>query len=184
MKRLMVLLIVVGIFTTACSNNKDIKYGKTYEIDLASELIDDVHSEKIDNGIEYLYKYEYLKKLDDLEENVSTSKSLLEEESDLKMIEIEEEKFEVWNKELNNIYKAIKKQLNNSKYENFKNEEIVWLEKRNEVAENRQQQYVDHYWLVLLYKNRRRSYQPCNVGYREVGAVERVDVGQQYGGFV
>ena len=114
----MVLLIVVGIFTTACSNNKDIKYGKTYEIDLASELLDDVHSEKIDNGIEYLYKYEYLKKLDDLEENVSTSKSLLEEESDLKMIEIEEEKFEVWNKELNNIYKAIKKQLNNSKYEN------------------------------------------------------------------
>ena len=51
MKRLMVLLIVVGIFTTACSNNKDIKYGKTYEIDLASELLDDVHSEKIDNGI-------------------------------------------------------------------------------------------------------------------------------------
>ena len=168
MKRLMVLLIVVGIFTTACSNNKDIKYGKTYEIDLASELLDDVHSEKIDNGIEYLYKYEYLKKLDDLEENVSTSKSLLEEESDLKMIEIEEEKFEVCNYQLNNIYKAIKKQLNNSKYENFRNEEIVWLEKRNEVAENSAKEFEGtdffkvQYNIVLTKLTKERCYKLVN----------------------
>ena len=32
----------------------------------------------------------------------------IEEESNLKMIEIEESKFEIWNNELNNIYKVIK----------------------------------------------------------------------------
>ena len=84
------------------------------------------------------------------------------------MIEIEEEKFEVWNKELNNIYKAIKKQLNNSKYENFKNEEIVWLEKRNEVAENSAKEFEGtdffkvQYNIVLTKLTKERCYKLVN----------------------
>ena len=115
MKRLMVLLMLVVIFTTACSKNTIIAYNDKAKVELESQLVDDIHSEKPNNKIEYTYKYEYLKKLDDLDEDVKKSKSLLEEESNLKMIEIEESKFEIWNNEFNNIYKVIKEQLSEKK---------------------------------------------------------------------
>ena len=79
MKRLMVLLMLVVIFTTACSKNTKIAYDDTAKVELESQLVDDIHSEKPNNKIEYTYKYEYLKKLDDLDEDVKKSKSLLEE---------------------------------------------------------------------------------------------------------
>ena len=136
MKRLMVLLMLLVIFTTACSKNTKIAYDDTAKVELESQLVDDIHSEKPNNKIEYTYKYEYLKKLDDLDEDVKKSKSLLEEESNLKMIEIEESKFEIWNNELNNIYKVIKEQLSEKKYEIFKNQEISWLDERDKKAED------------------------------------------------
>ena len=135
MKRLMVLLMLVVIFTTACSKNTKIAYDDTAKVELESQLVDDIHSEKPNNKIEYTYKYEYLKKLDDLDEDVKKSKSLLEEESNLKMIEIEESKFEIWNNELNNIVLPVVVS-EEKKYEIFKNQEISWLDERDKKAED------------------------------------------------
>ena len=39
-------------------------------------------------------------------------------------------------KELNNIYKVIKEQLSEKKYEIFKNQEISWLDERDKKAED------------------------------------------------
>ena len=135
MKKLIVLLASIGILSTACAKNENIVRKESDELDISVELLDGAFSSKSNDHIAYTYKCEYLKDLDDLEDDIVTSDSLYEEESTLKMIDIQEEKFQIWNDELNNIYRVLKNQLSGEEYEEFKSKEITWLNKREALAE-------------------------------------------------
>ena len=60
----------------------------------------------ISKDTNYTYKYEYLAKLEDLEEEINNSNhlSLLEEESPYAMIDREKSKYEAWDDMLNEVY--------------------------------------------------------------------------------
>lgn len=135
MRKLFILLLIVGSLSTGCSKQEDMLSEAATMVNINSELLDGVYSEKTNNTIEYIYKCEYLKKLDDLEESIRDSYKLYDEESTLRMTEIEEEKFEIWNNELNNIYKVLKSQLNESEFKEVKNKEINWFEYREDRAQ-------------------------------------------------
>lgn len=143
MKKIIGVLILVTILTIGCSKNHKLSNENMQTTDLKATLLDDVYSEKPNNKIEYTYKYEYLKKLDDLDEDVKKSTTLLEEESTLKMLETEEEHFNIWNNELNNIYKVIKEQLSEKDYKKFKKQEITWLNKREKLANKEAEEFED-----------------------------------------
>ena len=124
----------------------------------------------ISKDTNYTYKYEYLAKLEDLEEEVnnSTPLSLLEEESPYAMIDIAKSKYEAWDDMLNEIYYLIETQLSNKEFEDFKNKQFKWLNYRERMAQEQADKFEGmvftkvQYNLTLAKLTEERCYEIVN----------------------
>lgn len=124
----------------------------------------------ISKDTNYTYKYEYLAKLEDLEEEVnnSTPLSLLEEESPYAMIDIAKSKYEAWDDMLNEIYYLIETQLSNKEFEEFKNKQSKWLNYRERMAQEQADKFEGmvftkvQYNLTLAKLTEERCYEIVN----------------------
>ena len=106
-------------FITGCSKYKTIE---------STEVLNDVENKSVivkeENPI---YKYEYLAKLDDLDESITQSDTLHNEESTSEMIELEENKFSKWDDMLSEICELLIDQLNKNELDEFKAKQFEWL---------------------------------------------------------
>ena len=124
----------------------------------------------ISKDTNYTYKYEYLAKFEDLEEEINNSNhlSLLEEESPYAMIDREKSKYEVWDDMLNEIYCLIETQLSNKEFEDFKNKQFKWLNYRERMAQEQADKFEGmvftkvQYNLTLAKLTEERCYQIVN----------------------
>ena len=124
----------------------------------------------ISKDTNYTYKYEYLAKLEDLEEEINNSNtlSLLEEESPYAMIDRAKSKYEAWDDMLNEIYYLIETQLSNKEFEDFKNKQFKWLNYRERMAQEQADKFEGmvftevQYNLTLAKLTEERCYEIVN----------------------
>lgn len=124
----------------------------------------------ISKDTNYTYKYEYLAKLEDLEEEVnnSTPLSLLEEESPYAMIDRSKSKYKAWDDMLNEVYCLIETQLSNNEFEDFKNKQSKWLNYRERMAQEEADEFEGmvftkvQYNLTLAKLTEERCYEIVN----------------------
>ena len=124
----------------------------------------------ISKDTNYTYKYEYLAKLEDLEEEINNSNtlSLLEEESPYAMIDRAKSKYEAWDDMLNEIYYLIETQLSNKEFEEFKNKQSKWLNYRERMAQEQADKFEGmvftkvQYNLTLAKLTEERCYEIVN----------------------
>lgn len=116
----------------------------------------------------YTYKYEYLAKLEDLDNEVNNSTTLLKEESPYAMIDIEKNKYELWDDMLNEIYCLLETQLSNKEFENFKRTQSKWLNYRDSIAQEQADKFEGmvftkvQYNLALAKLTKERCYEVVN----------------------
>ena len=124
-RKLSMLLLVVMFFITGCSKYKTIE-----STGILNVVENDSVIVKEENPI---HKYEYFAKLDDLDESITQSDTLHNEESTSEMIELEENKFSKWDM-LSEICELLIDQLNKNELEEFKDKQLEWLEYRENTA--------------------------------------------------
>lgn len=125
-RKLSMLLLVVMFFITGCSKYKTIE-----STGILNVVENDSVIVKEENPI---HKYEYFAKLDDLDESITQSDTLHNEESTSEMIELEENKFSKWDDMLSEICELLIDQLNKNELEEFKDKQLEWLEYRENTA--------------------------------------------------
>ena len=74
--------------------------------------------------------------MNDLDDDISESRSLYEEKSTSEMIEAEEINFEKWNNMLDDICRLLKTQLSETEFVELKSKQVDWLCYRENTANN------------------------------------------------
>lgn len=125
-RKLSMLRLMVSFFITGCSKYKTIE---------SAEILNHTENESVITKEEHpIHKYEYIAKLDDLDESVTQSDTLHHEESTSEMIQIEENKFSKWDEMLSEICALLTNQLNKKELEEFKDKQQNWLNYRENIA--------------------------------------------------
>lgn len=126
-KILSMMLLVVCFFTIGCSKSK------------TSESIGTLHDDENKSVIvkeeNPIHKYEYLAKLEDLDDSISESNILENEESTSEMIELEEKKFIKWDEMLSEICELLTNQFDKIELDKFNDNQLDWLDYRNNIAQ-------------------------------------------------
>ncbi|WP_455538964.1 lysozyme inhibitor LprI family protein [Terrisporobacter sp.] len=196
LKKLNILLLIVSFFTIGCTRFDNVRQSEnTNEItsycsecgvesqektkfcsncgsqavwlDEKPQILKE--NENVNNKDDnYTYKYEYLAKLEDLDEEVDNSSSLLKEESSYTMIDREKNNYEKWDNMLNEIYCLLETQLSNDEFQAFKNKQHKWLNYRDSVAQNQADKFEGmvftkvQYNLALAKLTKERCYEIVN----------------------
>ncbi|MDP4099437.1 DUF1311 domain-containing protein [Paenibacillus sp. P96] len=168
MKKLLILTIFVGTVLTGCgSTNEAANVGQTQATEPAGnsttveqpatgqeepaeeappavaeeENPADAASPAEQGTASVETKQEYLQKLDEVEESLADLKALNEEGTTVSMNKAAEETYKRWDTALNEIYSELKQQLPDSEMAALKEEQLNWIQQRDETAAKEAAQY-------------------------------------------
>ena len=149
-KGIILVLISLSIVMVGCTKNNEIVDTKTVSSnETSTEKVDtktvtnnetSTETSNKENEEKKSYKEEYLKKLDSLDEYLKTSVNG-GSGTTIEMKEAENTRYKSWDDMLNEIYNLLKTQLTEDEMKKLQEEEIEWINYRDETAKNESKEF-------------------------------------------